>query len=189
MATGSELPKDEEGFTIRPSDPWAEPTCEDQSDQGVSDSDSDVDIVGRTFKGLKVNIRPPGDFVPGMATLPSPKKPSPGSRYSNTTRLSVRGRDLLLVDLRGSKHGRNGVSARSVNLTKAHPNQTTTNLLQVLPTAPALPPPPPAANNGPSDELSFLMDSKEPKASVVRPRASGVHTWSRSEWQIHMFVY
>ena len=58
IATPVELPKDEDGFTIRPDDPWGESSAavnHSDGDISASDTESDGDETNKTFHGLKVS--------------------------------------------------------------------------------------------------------------------------------------
>nr|CDS30638.1 FCH domain only protein 2 [Hymenolepis microstoma] len=61
---------DEEGYNIRPENPWATGHSRSPSSSGSSGSSSPSE---KTFKGIKVKIRPLGDLSPGAVEPTSPK--------------------------------------------------------------------------------------------------------------------
>ncbi|OON18610.1 hypothetical protein X801_05534 [Opisthorchis viverrini] len=190
--TPLELPKDEEGYSIRPSDPWSEGLGDDQAELTNSDSgsDSEVDVVGRSFKGLKVNIRPVGEFAPGVTTLPSDSVAVPVIQKlpgGLNPPLSNRPHAPVLHDRRSGRSGQREIF--SCPQLPAKP-VLSASLIQQLPTAPALPPPPGVLSSGSSatfnrsqtvDDACSLpwreTDSSRP--TVTRPRWPGCQTWSK----------
>ncbi|CAL8079470.1 unnamed protein product [Calicophoron daubneyi] len=193
--TSAELPKDEEGFTIPPSDPWAETVSDNRSDSD-SDSGSDVDVVGRTFKGLQVKIRPAGEFAPGVSTVSQTEKQEQSVDVCGRT--GGRRSDIALSDRRGnrSERGDRPVATRpSLPVGTASSILDGQNLLSKLPIPPALPPPPGSSSgsttgvasvrgpgSGEFPMLAWYENNEEPgtqHSGSVRPRAFGTATWSR----------
>uniref|UniRef100_A0A5K3EVQ3 MuHD domain-containing protein n=1 Tax=Mesocestoides corti TaxID=53468 RepID=A0A5K3EVQ3_MESCO len=61
---------DEEGYNIRPENPWE--TGRSKSPSSSSEDGSDVvSSSDKTFRGIKVNIRPLGDLAPAVAAAPN----------------------------------------------------------------------------------------------------------------------
>ncbi|KAF5398433.1 putative proline-serine-threonine phosphatase interacting protein [Paragonimus heterotremus] len=202
-ASPVELPKDEEGFSIPPTDPWTDTVGYEPSgrDQSSSDSGSDVDVVGRSFKGLKascflriyVKIRPVGDFAPSVSTLLSPKPTVPKSP-------STRSHVPVLCDRRVSKSARSdhastiGHSNLSLLASGSDSHTSGTKLIHRLPTAPALPPPPapvPFSTSGTVSQIARTEDglplqrlrdiaSCATEPGTVRPRLLGSQTWGKT---------
>ncbi|KAF6779278.1 hypothetical protein AHF37_01098 [Paragonimus kellicotti] len=202
-----ELPKDEEGFSIPPTDPWTDTVGYEPSgrDQSSSDSGSDVDVVGRSFKGLKascflrisvgtaVKIRPVGDFAPSVSTLLSPKPtvPKPSSTRSHVQ---------VLCDRRVSKSARSdhtstiGHSDLSLLACGSDSHTSGTKLIHRLPTAPALPPPPTPVAFSTSGTVSQVTRTEDglplqrlrdiasvaTESGTVRPRLLGSQTWGKT---------
>nr|QQY02512.1 SH3-containing GRB2-like protein 3-interacting protein 1 [Cryptocotyle lingua] len=194
-ATPLELPKDEEGYSIRPTDPWSEGAGDDHVELTNSDSgsDSEVDIVGRSFKGLKVKIRPVGEFAPGVTTLPVnstvPTAIQKLPRVLNPP-TSNRPHVPVLHDRRSARSGKRDGPTSPGLPAKLDKPVLGANLIHQLPTAPALPPPPGIASSGLTanvsrsqtvDDTSLVswqeMDPSKPTPS--RPKWSGHQTWSK----------
>ncbi|KAA3676762.1 F-BAR domain only protein [Paragonimus westermani] len=202
-ASPVELPKDEEGFSIPPTDPWTDTVGYELSGRGQSSSDSgsDVDVVGRSFKGLKascflgisVKIRPVGEFAPSVSTLLSPKPSAPKSP-------STRSHLPVLCDRRANKSARSDhastVGHSDVSLLACRPDSHTsgTKLIHRLPTAPALPPPPAPVASSTSGAVSQVARAEDglplqrlrdnpsvaPEPGTVRPRLLGSQTWGKT---------
>ncbi|TGZ72841.1 hypothetical protein CRM22_001830 [Opisthorchis felineus] len=191
-ATPLELPKDEEGYSIRPSDPWSEGLGDDQAELTNSDSgsDSEVDVVGRSFKGLKVNIRPVGEFAPGVTTLPSDSVAVPVIQKlpgGLNPPLSNRSHAPVLHDRRSGRSRQREIFSSPQLPAKP---VLSASLIQQLPTAPALPPPPGVLSSGSPatfnrsqtvDDTCFLpwRETDSPRPTVTRPRWPGCQTWSK----------
>ncbi|VUZ48434.1 unnamed protein product [Hymenolepis diminuta] len=79
---------DEEGYNIRPENPWA--TEHSTSSSSSSDSSGSSSPSERTFKGIKVKIRPLGDLSPGVVEPNSPKT----SANLSSPRGSITARDF-----------------------------------------------------------------------------------------------
>ncbi|GAA27752.2 FCH domain only protein 2 [Clonorchis sinensis] len=200
-ATPLELPKDEEGYSIRPSDPWSEGLGDDQAELTNSDSgsDSEVDVVGRSFKGLRVNIRPVGEFAPGVTTLPSDSVAVPVIQKLSgglNPPLSNRPHAPVLHDRRSGRSRQREIFSSPQLPAKP---VLSASLIQQLPTAPALPPPPGVLSSGSPatfnrsqtvDDTCFLpwQETDSPRPTVTRPRWPGCQTWSKELFLFLAFV-
>ncbi|CAH8456690.1 unnamed protein product [Schistosoma turkestanicum] len=206
-STPVELPKDEDGYNIRPPDPWGENSVNlNHSESDDSDSEEDLGKeANKTFHGLKVNIRPVGDFAPGVALKYNGDKLESRSKLSETTtspRTTCNSQVPLLIDHRvGStlRSPRSSVSSyQNISTIAGSDSVSNHDLINALPLPPLLPPPPPPPSvsssiaetfspNGAGGSMrarnfglsSFNKLGKGHSISAVRPRGYSCNTWTK----------
>ncbi|CAH8475160.1 unnamed protein product [Schistosoma rodhaini] len=208
--TPVELPKDEDGYNIRPPDPWGENSSNfNHSEADDSGSEEDLESkANKTFHGLKVNIRPVGEFAPGVALkyngdkLESRPKPLETRSPKSTGNSQV----PLLIDHRvGStlRSPRSSISSyQNIPITSGSDSVSNHDLINALPLPPLLPPPPPPPSSSVSSSTtesftsigaggsmrtrnvglsSFNTFSKGHSISAIRPRGYSCNTWTKSK--------
>ncbi|CAH8475144.1 unnamed protein product [Schistosoma rodhaini] len=206
--TPVELPKDEDGYNIRPPDPWGENSSNfNHSEADDSGSEEDLESkANKTFHGLKVNIRPVGEFAPGVALkyngdkLESRPKPLETRSPKSTGNSQV----PLLIDHRvGStlRSPRSSISSyQNIPITSGSDSVSNHDLINALPLPPLLPPPPPPPSSSVSSSTtesftsigaggsmrtrnvglsSFNTFSKGHSISAIRPRGYSCNTWTK----------
>ncbi|XP_018648575.1 putative proline-serine-threonine phosphatase interacting protein [Schistosoma mansoni] len=206
--TPVELPKDEDGYNIRPPDPWGENSSNfNHSEADDSGSEEDLESkANKTFHGLKVNIRPVGEFAPGVALkyngdkLESRPKPVETRSPKSTGNSQV----PLLIDHRvGStlRSPRSSISSyQNIPITSGSDSVSNHDLINALPLPPLLPPPPPPPSSSVSSSTtesftsigaggsmrtrnvglsSFNTLSKGHSISAIRPRGYSCNTWTK----------
>ncbi|KAH8852087.1 F-BAR domain only protein 1 [Schistosoma japonicum] len=205
--TPVELPKDEDGYNIRPYDPWGENlTHLDHSE--VDDSDSEEDLeneVNKTFHGLKVSIRPVGEFAPGVALKYNGDKLESRPKFSEAIKSKNAGNSQgpLLIDHRvGStlRSPRSSISShQNIPITVGSSGVSSQDLINALPLPPLLPPPP-SVSFSTSEPFPPLLDvgggsvrvrssgassfnalDKYHSISAMRPRGYSCNTWTKSK--------
>ncbi|CAH8461272.1 unnamed protein product [Schistosoma guineensis] len=207
--TPVELPKDEDGYNIRPPDPWGENSSNfNHSEADDSGSEEDLENkANKTFHGLKVNIRPVGEFAPGVALkyngdkLESRPKPLETIRSPKSTGNS---QVPLLIDHRiGStlRSPRSSISSyQNIPITAGSDGVSNHDLINALPLPPLLPPPPQPPSSSLSSSTtesfaaigaggsmrarnvglsSFNTLSKGHSISAIRPRGYSCNTWTK----------
>ncbi|KAH8852084.1 F-BAR domain only protein 1 [Schistosoma japonicum] len=204
--TPVELPKDEDGYNIRPYDPWGENlTHLDHSE--VDDSDSEEDLeneVNKTFHGLKVSIRPVGEFAPGVALKYNGDKLESRPKFSEAIKSKNAGNSQgpLLIDHRvGStlRSPRSSISShQNIPITVGSSGVSSQDLINALPLPPLLPPPP-SVSFSTSEPFPPLLDvgggsvrvrssgassfnalDKYHSISAMRPRGYSCNTWTKN---------
>ncbi|KAM7535221.1 hypothetical protein Aperf_G00000103368 [Anoplocephala perfoliata] len=124
------VPKvDEEGYNIRPEDPWTSGYSRSPPSDSSSGSSSPSE---KTFKGIKVSIRPLGDLSPGVVEVTS----SEGTNLTSP-RGSVTARDFRRPHTSVDKPFAS-IPATSAPL----PMEARSNSVATAPLVPVLPPPP-----------------------------------------------
>ncbi|KAK4474113.1 hypothetical protein MN116_003418 [Schistosoma mekongi] len=205
--TPVELPKDEDGYNIRPCDPWGENlTNLDHSE--VDDSGSEEDLeneMNKTFQGLKVSIRPVGEFAPGVALKCNGDKLESRPKFSEAIKSKNTGNSQgpLLIDHRvGStvRSPRSSISLhQNIPITVGSSGVSSQDLINALPLPPLLPPPPPSVSLSISEPFPSLLDvgsgsmrvrnigassfnalDKNHSVSAVRPRGYSCNTWTKN---------
>ncbi|CAH8491661.1 unnamed protein product [Heterobilharzia americana] len=148
--TPVELPKDEDGYSIRPSDPWGENANELNHSEADNDSVSEEESeneANKTFHGLKVNIRPVGELAPGVATKYDGDRSDTHLKLSEALKNSKYPVNSqappLLIDHRVGSTLRSPRSSTSLQHNIPITKVSGQDLINALPLPPLLPPPPP----------------------------------------------
>ncbi|CAH8832203.1 unnamed protein product [Trichobilharzia szidati] len=212
-ATPVELPKDEDGYNIRPSDPWGENGANldhSEADDSASEDESENE-ANKTFHGLKVNIRPVGELAPGITTKYDSDKPGSRPKLPETLKslkYNANSQNPVLIDHRV------GSTFRSPRTTMPSQQSTPVNtetvavsgqaLINALPLPPLLPPPPPPPPPSSSSTTSELFATggsmrvrnagasscstlgKGNPITTIRPRGYSCNTWTKKDNFSHM---